>query len=224
VHILDNAAYNSLIGHHSHLAESFGEALRYRPDVSLFHALPDNPSPQAWRDLAELAQGEVILMRDQVHAGESWREVGGGDGRQYLASEGCAQFSAKATVLGDEDVPAMLDLVARTQPGPFSPRTIELGHYTGIWCDGVLAAMAGCRFHVSGYREISAVCTDPAFRGQGLAGELVRHVTALINQAGDEAFLHVNALNTSAISLYEGMGFRLRRTVHFGLFQPDVSA
>lgn len=28
---------------------------------------------------------------------------------------------------------AVLDLVAATQPGPFGPRTIEMGEYTSVW-------------------------------------------------------------------------------------------
>ncbi|CAM5277170.1 hypothetical protein SMICM304S_01749 [Streptomyces microflavus] len=37
----------------------------------------------------------------------------------------------------------MLDLVARTRPGPFLPRTVELGTYLGIRRGGALVAMAG---------------------------------------------------------------------------------
>ncbi|MET7465870.1 GNAT family N-acetyltransferase [Nonomuraea sp. NPDC005501] len=43
--------------------------------------------------------------------------------------------------LGTEDVPEMLDLVRRTKPGPFRPRTIELGVYLGLRSGGVLVAM-----------------------------------------------------------------------------------
>ncbi len=40
--------------------------------------------------------------------------------------------------LDTRDVPAMLELVALTQPGPFAPRTIELGQYLGIRDKGQL--------------------------------------------------------------------------------------
>ncbi len=45
--------------------------------------------------------------------------------------------------LGAADIPEMLDLAARTQPGPFWPRTHELGTYLGIRVNGRLVAMAG---------------------------------------------------------------------------------
>ena len=38
--------------------------------------------------------------------------------------------------LGPDDVPAMRDLVARTRPGPFGRRTIEMGTYLGVVADG----------------------------------------------------------------------------------------
>jgi hypothetical protein len=51
----------------------------------------------------------------------------------------------EAVPLGVADVPEMLDLTARTKPGPFLPRTFELGTYLGIRRDGRLVAMAGER-------------------------------------------------------------------------------
>jgi predicted GNAT family acetyltransferase len=107
----------------------------------------------------------------------------------------------------------MLELVARTEPGPFLPRTIELGSYLGIRRRGALVAMAGERLHPPGWTEISAVCTDVAFRGQGLAGRLVRAVAAGIRARDETPFLHSVATNTTAIRLYEALGFRLRRQV-----------
>lgn len=47
--------------------------------------------------------------------------------------------------LGADGVPEMLDLVARTRPGPFRPRTRVMGTYLGIRENGRLVAMAGER-------------------------------------------------------------------------------
>src|SRR6185369_13440424 len=70
--------------------------------------------------------------------------------------------------LDARDVPEMLALVERTRPGPFAPRTIELGTYLGVRDAGKLVAMAGERMHPAGFVEISAVCTDATHRGRGL--------------------------------------------------------
>ncbi|GAA1631720.1 GNAT family N-acetyltransferase [Nonomuraea maheshkhaliensis] len=92
------------------------------------------------------------------------------------------------------------------------PRTVELGVYLGIRRSGELVAMAGERLHPPGWTEISAVCTHPAHRGQGLATRLVLAVAAGIRARGETPFLHAAASNTNAISLYERLGFRLRRS------------
>jgi ribosomal protein S18 acetylase RimI-like enzyme len=121
----------------------------------------------------------------------------------------------EAVPLGAADVPEMLDLVARTRPGPFLPRTVEMGRYVGIRRGGALVAMAGERLHPPGWTEISAVCTDAAYRGTGLATRLVRHVAAGIEARGDVPFLHAAAANAPAIRLYEELGFVLRRRTVF---------
>jgi hypothetical protein len=88
----------------------------------------------------------------------------------------------EAVALGPADVPEMLDLVERTQPGPFLPRTIMLGTYLGIRRGGALVAMAGERMRPPGWTEISAVCTDPAHRGQGLRPGWCAHVGAVVRE------------------------------------------
>lgn len=126
-----------------------------------------------------------------------------------------AASDEEAVRLGPADVPEMLDLVEHTQPGPLLPRTIELGTYLGIRRGGALVAMAGERLHPPGRTEISAVCTDPDFRGAGLATRLVLAVAHGIRERGETPFLHTAATNTTAIRLYESLGFRLRRTTRF---------
>jgi predicted GNAT family acetyltransferase len=114
----------------------------------------------------------------------------------------------------------MLDLVRRTRPGPFEKRTYLLGGYLGIRRGGALVAMAGERMHPPGWTEISAVCTDPAQRGQGLAARLTLAVAAGIRDRGDVPFLHTGADNAPAIRLYEVLGFTLRRETSFDVVRP----
>jgi len=71
--------------------------------------------------------------------------------------------------LGPEHAAQALELAQLTNPGPFGPRTIELGEYFGWFEDGRLAAMAGERMHAGSLREVSGICTHPDFRGRGLA-------------------------------------------------------
>jgi predicted GNAT family acetyltransferase len=70
-----------------------------------------------------------------------------------------------------------------------------------------------------GWTEISAVCTDPAFRGRGLATRLVAAVGAVIRARGDVPFLHTTQDNATAIGVYEVMGFVRRRSMHFAAYR-----
>ena len=109
----------------------------------------------------------------------------------------------------------MLELTERTKPGPFLPGTVELGGYLGIRRAGRLVAMAGERMRPPGFAEISAVCTDEAWRGHGFAARLTRAVAAGIAARGETPFLHAAADNANAIRLYKSLGFVHRRDVRF---------
>ncbi len=212
--LLDNPAYGSLCGPHDRLAQVCGRARRYPADVAPFLALPWPPSAQDWRDAAALvAPGTYVAGRcDASEPPEGWRAVQAFDLVQMIEEQVSGNDRAEAILLGAADVPEMLELVAQTEPGPFLKRTIELGDYLGIRRAGTLVAMAGERFRLDGWTEISAVCTKPGHRGQGLASGLMGALIAGIHQRSERAFLHVLSTNTGAIKLYEALGFRVRQT------------
>ena len=226
-HILDNPIRASLLGPHARLAVRKGSALRYEPDVSPFAALPDEPDAAAWEDLAALVgPGEVVAVSGpRIEPPDDWEIVGRGEGVQLVDAGVVAERDPEAIVLGPADVPEMLALVERTKPGPFLPRTVEMGTYLGIRFHGELVAMAGERLRPPGWTEISAVCTDAGFRGRGLGTRLVRAVAATIRERGETPLLHAAATNVNAIRLYESLGFRLRlRTRFIGLRLPAGDA
>lgn len=220
-HILDNAVWASLSGPHASIAEVSGLARRYPVEVSPLSAIADNQDPQAWRDLAALIgpNGITALTGNALHIPDNWVTLDAGLVVQLLGEDVDGYEDDEALDLGAKDVSEMLDLISRTQPGPFSPRTIELGGYLGFRIDGALVAMAGCRLHATGWREISSVCTDSSHRGKGLAERLVRAVVAKIKADGEIPFLHASATNTNAIRLYENLGFRLRIRPSFAVVQ-----
>ncbi|MEI9929265.1 MAG: GNAT family N-acetyltransferase [Rhizomicrobium sp.] len=116
--------------------------------------------------------------------------------------------------LGDEDAPEMRALVELTRPGPFGPRTHQLGRFFGIRVDGRLAAMTGERMTPGTYTEMTAVCVHPDFRGRRYAQALLAHVSRQIETRGEIPFLHVFSENHSAIALYKRQGMTVRRRLH----------
>jgi ribosomal protein S18 acetylase RimI-like enzyme len=215
--VLDNPVYASLTGPHAGFAERKGRAVRYPTDVTPFLALPDDADATDWADLAVLAgPGAVVgLATGALSPPDGWEVVMRVEGVQLVGEDVAGVPDGTLVRLGAADVPEMLDLVARTKPGPFLPRTVELGTYLGIRHEGVLIAMAGERLHPPGWTEISAVCTDPTHRGQGLATRLVHALVADIRGRGETPLLHAAADNTDAIRLYTSLGFRLRQAPTF---------
>jgi ribosomal protein S18 acetylase RimI-like enzyme len=211
-YILDNAAWTSLHGPHARFAQVLGQAARYPQDVSPFVAIAPEPDQRVWGDLATLVGpgGNVALAGANLEPPADWEIVGRGQGVQMIAPNFRGDGDPEIVQLSSRDVPDMLELIERTKPGPFLPRTIELGDYLGIRRQGLLIAMAGERLHPPGWTEISAVCTDEEYRGQGLATRLVNAVGAGIAARGDTPFLHASILNTNAIRLYESLGFTVR--------------
>ncbi|WP_305783368.1 GNAT family N-acetyltransferase [Symbioplanes lichenis] len=218
---LDNPVWAALTGPQERFGRRHGRAARFDPEVSPFAALDDPGDAAAWDDLRKLVEpGErVIVAAPGLKVPDGWE----GDelpGFQLVGPD-CRGAPAPGSVeLGAADVPEMLDLRERTRPGPLLARTVELGGYRGFRRDGVLAAMAGRRMHVPGWVEISAVCTDPAFRGEGLATRLIAAVTDGIRADGERPFLHVAGDNTAAIRLYERLGFAVRTPVNFSGVTP----
>ncbi len=227
---LDNPVHSSLTGLHSYASRHLGRAAAYRADFATFCSVPADPTAADWSDLAQLlGSGSLADLFDCPHPPPPhWKSVFAVDGLQMITTQTPdADVTAPPTPpegvevveLGPTDRPHMLELAEQARPGPFYPRTPELGTYLGIRRHGTLLAMAGERLHPPGWTEISAVCTAPEARGHGYASHLVQALTARISARGEGTFLHVLRENTNAIELYTRLGFQPRRTVRFQGFE-----
>jgi len=222
--VLDNPAWHALVGPHATVAERVGGAARYPVDVSPFGALADGAGEDAWNDAARLPGAhDLVLVQPPSPPPPGWEILGKAPGIQMVAPDLAGAPDDEAVVLGGGDVADMLALIERTKPGPFRPRTIELGTYLGVRRDGVLVAMAGERLRLPGWTEVSAVCTDAHLRGTGMATRLVLAVVAGIRARGDRALLHVASNNTNAIRLYRQLGFVDRLELDFMIVRAPQS-
>jgi len=211
----DNIFWTALSGAQRHQSAGTERARRYARGFSPILAFAD-PARPAFDDLlAHAGADERFYVADWSGAvPPGWKiEVESRMHRMvWTAPAPPSDEPPDARALTPADAAQAVDLAARTQPGPFGARTLELGTYLGCFdAQGRLLAMAGERAHAAGVREISGVCTDPVAQGRGLARRLMSELIRRELQRGETPFLHVMHTNAHALALYRRMGFE---TVH----------
>lgn len=222
-HVLDNPAWNAMISFNRDLAVG-DDMVRYFPEaLSPFAGLRD-PGKESLIQLFEmLPAGRItaIVTARALDIPSCWNILYEASLLQMTAEnlKSPANSPHQITALEKEHVTRMISLTKLTNPGPFAERTIEFGNYTGIFNSGELVAMAGQRLHPINYIEISAVCTHPDHGGKGYAKALVARQAEQILSGGSIPFLHTRLDNTTAIKLYEQLGFTVRSEVMFYVIQ-----
>jgi ribosomal protein S18 acetylase RimI-like enzyme len=217
LHLLDNITWHTLSGPHAKFAAGSGDVRRYAPGFSPILGFADQSRP----DFGALVR---ICEPDEHFYCEGWSGAPPGDWHIHAESTmfkmvwkagvPATDTAPDAIPLGPEHASQALDLATLTRPGPFGPRTIELGDYFGYFDGERLVAMAGERMLAGTLREISGVCTHPEYQGRGLARRLMIKLIRRQMQRAETPFLHVMRDNTSARGLYERMGFvNYRETV-----------
>jgi ribosomal protein S18 acetylase RimI-like enzyme len=210
-HLLDNIAWHTLTGLHAAYSIGTVDARRYAPGFSPIVGFRDTERPNF---MALAPYCEV----DQPFYCDGWAGAAPAGWRidfestmykmVWESSMPAMDELPEAVALRPEHVSQALELATLTRPGPFGPRTVELGDYFGFFDGQRLVAMAGERMCAGGFREISGVCTHPEFQGRGLARRLVAKLIRREMQRAETPFLHVVRDNGIAHGIYERMGFR----------------
>jgi GNAT superfamily N-acetyltransferase len=219
-HPLDQVIWRALTSCHRDVAEGDHLALRYLAPIAPFAAITDVSTASFQSLLALLPVGDRIALftLEEMMPPSSFSVIERGFVDQMILLKTPSGAGSTPIVrLDASDVPDMQALADTTHPGPFGPRTIELGQYIGVRRQGMLVAMAGERMRLDGFTEISAVCVHPSCRGQGLAAELVSALARSIAARAETSFLHVFNSNRPAIALYRKLGFVLRRHMHLAV-------
>ena len=225
--MLDRPIWHSLNQAHAHFSLGDETARRFQPDVNMFASAVDD-TPEAMARLADLiSPGEAcyILQVPDIRIPDTLSLLKQARGVQmvYQHADLSACLEDDIIALDATDAPEMLALATLTEPGPFLPRTHEMGRFWGVRIDGRLAAMAGERMRFDGHTEVSGVCAHPDFRGRGLAKRLSAKVTREILARGDTPFLHAWATNDTAIGLYESLGFAIRCEVDAAVLEKPAA-
>jgi len=218
-HVLDNPAWNALISGNSNLANGNETVKYFSKEVSPFVGLKES-SAENFQLLYEQVQHDspvLFISPREMDLPGQWKVLHSIKGLQmvYDGSATLTDTTIELLPLTEKHVPEMLALTKLTNPGPFAARTINFGHYRGIFDEGKLVAMTGQRLHIFNYAEISAVCTHPDHLGRGYARQLLIHHINRIKAASNIPFLHVRHDNERAIKVYESLGFVTRAEIWF---------
>jgi ribosomal protein S18 acetylase RimI-like enzyme len=224
-HPLDYPVWTALTTSQACLSEGGALARRYPPAIAPFAAMTDM-SPQSFAALGALMSPSdiaVLFTPDAVTLPDEFKILLADTGEQMLGTPAETSISGvEPVILGVDDVSAMMVLTELTKPGPFSPRTHELGTFLGIRIDGRLVAMAGERMKPANHTEITAVCVHPEYRGRGYAQFLLGAIARQIVARGEVPLLHVFSNNSSAIALYLRQGMAIRRRFHVTALQKRL--
>jgi ribosomal protein S18 acetylase RimI-like enzyme len=208
--LLDDIFWQTLTGPHAQYASGAGGARRYARGFSPILGFADTRNP----DFAALAPcceaGERFYCDSWTGTPpEGWRIDAESTMFRMVwnASLPTADLAPDAVPLGPQHAAQALELATLCKPGPFGPRTIELGEYFGYFDGERLIAMAGQRMRVEGFTEISGVCTHPEHQGRGLARKLMSKLVQRQMACKETPFLHVMRSNEAAHQLYLRMGF-----------------
>jgi ribosomal protein S18 acetylase RimI-like enzyme len=212
--LLDDVLWHSLTGPQAAVSTGTDRARRYAPGFSPIIGFADLQRP----DFAALepycAAGEPLYCAGWSGVAPPGWQIDAEAWLLKMVWQGACPApddDFAAVRLGPAHVPQMLELVALTKPGPFGPRTIELGEYFGCFDGGRLVAMAGERMHAGRLREVSGVCTHPDFQGRGLARRLMLKLIRREVMRDEIPFLHVLKANPTAHQMYQRMGFGLHQ-------------
>jgi predicted GNAT family acetyltransferase len=214
-HVLDNAIWNALNSGNKDMAIGTEQVKYYPTDVSPFAGLELNTAENL-KTLYEITPAEGVFGLSSVSQLEipaPWTVIRGVPLLQMVCEDPIERNPVVEQLvnLSDEHIPQMLELTQLTNPGPFRERTIDFGHYQGIFDGEQLVAMAGQRLYAPPYAEISAVCTHPDHLGRGYAAQLIISQAKRIKNKGEIPFLHVATSNERAIKLYQSLGFTIRQ-------------
>jgi GNAT superfamily N-acetyltransferase len=210
-HLLDNIVWQALSGPQAKFSAGGDDARRYAQGFSPILGFADQKRPNfaALADICEL--GEHFYTDGWSGAAPDGWQIDVETTMSKMIWKGTTPEADEApdvTALGAGHAAQALELAELTRPGPFGPRTVELGDYFGIFKDGRLIAMAGERMQAGTLREISGVATHPDHQGRGLARRLMLLLIRRQLIRNETPFLHVMSANTGARALYERMGFR----------------
>src|ERR1700712_4556851 len=137
-HLLDNPAWSALTSGSSNLSNGNELVKYFSPEVSPFVGMTES-SPENFKLMHQLLPFEspvLYITPRQIDIPALWKELQCIRAFQMVydhPEQPTPGSDMELVPLSDEHIPQMLALTRLTNPGPFAARTIEFGHYQGVF-------------------------------------------------------------------------------------------
>src|ERR1700761_2546934 len=137
IHVLDNPVWSALTSGNSNLSNGNNEIKYFDKEVSPFVALKENSTENLRLLHEQIPHNEPVgfVATEEMEIPGQWKVLQCARCFQMINDSPLTGIPNNAGLvpLTVADVPQMLALTKLTVPGPFASRTIEFGHYYGIF-------------------------------------------------------------------------------------------
>lgn len=219
---IDNPVFSALSETHQNFCIDLGNLKVYQPETNPFGAFQNlENSVEEIDRYFEIAPKFFIFSEEKPEYSEKVEMLEVVINQMIHPGKIYLPITEEIVHLNGKFENELTELVQEFYPGFYRPKTHLLGNYYGIFNKRKLVAVTGERFQNEEFCEISAVVTNTAFTGRGYAQQLITFVNNKIISDGKIPFLHVDPKNTRAISVYEKLGFTLRKKVRIFYFREN---
>jgi GNAT superfamily N-acetyltransferase len=225
--VLDNPVWYALEQTHAQHVVDYGNIRFYRYPYASFGAIQyQDDINKNILDYALTVLPVIIVGQLPSLLPASWHVIKAAHCAQMICTDliinEVSENNDEIIALDQSHRQALYDLIDLVQPGYFFEKTQELGQYFGIFKNDKLVAATGERLKLNNYTEISGVVTHPQYTKRGYATQLVAHTTAHVLSQNKTCFLHVLATNNTAISIYQKLGYSIRREMIWHVCGPKI--
>lgn len=169
---------------------------------SIFHILPGQFHAHLSPGVAEVFKKQCEIKSHEKHYKMALKSI------SFPGDVDCSQ----AVALTKRDLDEMLRLYEEGYPGNyFNPRMLETGQYFGVRIENRLVSVAGVHVYSEKYKvaALGNIATHPDYRGNGFGKSVTARLCQSLSEYVDHIGLNVKADNTTAVSLYEKLGFEI---------------
>ena len=218
---LKNPVWYSLKETHQKFQIEYDGVQFYNPEINNFGAFFDtSKTSKALNQYAKLTEKFFLVSENQTPLFKNENiilenKINGC--QMVLDNLTDIKITEEITLLTEENIDEVYDLIWLVMPGFYQKRGFEMGNFYGIFKNNKLISISGQRMQTNDFIEVSSVVTHPEFTRKGYAKQLIYHTTKEILKKNKLPILHTNKGNP-AIGIYQKIGYKITRDMNWWLY------